>query len=69
MAQITGIKKWRWLLPVLITLITDGRFSGAIRDESIGHVCLEAASGGNIGLLDFPPRKTIELHAYRETGY
>ncbi len=40
-------------------LITDGRFSSASRGASIGHVCPEAASGGNIGLLDFPPRKAI----------
>ena len=34
-----------------VALITDGRFSGASRGASIGHVCPEAASGGNIGLL------------------
>ncbi len=34
-----------------VALITDGRFSGATRGASIGHVCPEAASGGNIGLL------------------
>lgn len=34
-----------------VALITDGRFSGASRGASIGHVCPEAAMGGNIGLL------------------
>jgi dihydroxy-acid dehydratase len=34
-----------------VALITDGRFSGASRGASIGHVSPEAASGGVIGLL------------------
>ncbi|MEA4987864.1 MAG: dihydroxy-acid dehydratase [Anaerovorax sp.] len=34
-----------------VALITDGRFSGASRGASIGHVSPEAASGGEIGLL------------------
>jgi dihydroxy-acid dehydratase len=34
-----------------VALITDGRFSGASRGASIGHVSPEAASGGAIGLL------------------
>ncbi|MBQ9162377.1 MAG: dihydroxy-acid dehydratase [Clostridia bacterium] len=34
-----------------VALITDGRFSGASRGASIGHVCPEAAAGGNIGLV------------------
>lgn len=34
-----------------VALITDGRFSGASRGASIGHVCPEAASDGEIGLL------------------
>lgn len=34
-----------------VALITDGRFSGASRGASIGHVCPEAASGGEIGLI------------------
>ena len=34
-----------------VALITDGRFSGATRGASIGHVSPEAASGGVIGLL------------------
>ncbi len=35
-----------------VALITDGRFSGASRGASIGHVCPEAAAGGAIGLLE-----------------
>ena len=34
-----------------VALITDGRFSGATRGASIGHVSPEAASGGVIGLV------------------
>src|SRR5512136_1009402 len=34
-----------------VALITDGRFSGATRGSSIGHVSPEAAAGGPIGLL------------------
>lgn len=34
-----------------VALITDGRFSGATRGASIGHVSPEAASGGPIGLI------------------
>ena len=33
-------------------LITDGRFSGASRGASIGHVAPEAAVGGNIALIE-----------------
>ncbi|GHU80117.1 dihydroxy-acid dehydratase [Clostridia bacterium] len=34
-----------------VALITDGRFSGASRGASIGHICPEAAAGGEIGLI------------------
>ena len=34
-----------------VALITDGRFSGASRGASIGHVSPEAADGGLIGLV------------------
>lgn len=53
-----------------VALITDGRFSGASRGASIGHVSPEAMSGGLIGLLkdgdrihiDIPGRKlSVEL--------
>lgn len=51
-----------------VSLITDGRFSGATRGACIGHVSPEAAAGGPIGivkdgdeiLIDIPNRK-IEL--------
>ncbi len=35
-----------------VALITDGRYSGASRGASIGHVSPEAASGGEIGLVE-----------------
>mgnify|MGYP000753691925 FL=1 len=35
-----------------VALITDGRFSGASRGASIGHVCPEAAVGGPIALVE-----------------
>jgi len=35
-----------------VALITDGRFSGATRGASIGHVSPEAAEGGLIGLVE-----------------
>lgn len=43
-----------------VALITDGRFSGASRGASIGHVCPEAAMGGNIGLIE--EGDTIEIN-------
>ena len=35
-----------------VALITDGRFSGASRGASVGHIAPEAASGGPIGLIE-----------------
>ena len=35
-----------------VALITDGRFSGATRGASIGHVSPEAAAGGPIALIE-----------------
>ena len=35
-----------------VALITDGRFSGASRGASIGHVSPEAAAGGEIALIE-----------------
>ena len=35
-----------------VALITDGRFSGATRGASIGHVCPEAAQGGTIAFVE-----------------
>ena len=42
-----------------VALITDGRFSGASRGASIGHVSPEAADGGNIALVE--EGDTIEI--------
>ncbi|NLZ81699.1 MAG: dihydroxy-acid dehydratase [Clostridiales bacterium] len=39
-------------LDTSVALITDGRFSGASRGASIGHVSPEAAVGGNIALVE-----------------
>ena len=35
-----------------VSLITDGRFSGATRGAAIGHVSPEAAAGGPLGLIE-----------------
>ena len=35
-----------------VALITDGRFSGATRGASIGHVAPEAALGGPIAFIE-----------------
>lgn len=35
-----------------VALITDGRFSGATRGASIGHISPEAMEGGLIGLIE-----------------
>ncbi|MEA1062672.1 dihydroxy-acid dehydratase [Erwinia sp. HR93] len=42
-------------------LITDGRFSGGTSGLSIGHVSPEAASGGNIGLIENGDVITIDI--------
>ncbi len=34
-----------------VSLVTDGRFSGATRGAAIGHICPEAAEGGPIALV------------------
>ncbi|MBQ7758605.1 MAG: dihydroxy-acid dehydratase [Anaerotignum sp.] len=65
-----------------VALITDGRFSGASRGASIGHVSPEAAAGGTFGLLkegdiieiDIPNNKvnakvTDEEFAARRAAY
>ena len=57
-----------------VALITDGRFSGATRGASIGHVSPEAAAGGVIALvedgdaisIDIPGRK-LELLVDEDT--
>lgn len=52
-----------------VALITDGRFSGATRGASIGHVSPEAASGGPIGIIQNGdiinidiPNRTIDVN-------
>ncbi len=46
-------------------LLTDGRFSGATRGLSIGHVSPEAAAGGPIALLKQGDRIVIDLEKRR----
>lgn len=46
-----------------VALITDGRFSGASRGASIGHVAPEAAQGGNIALLQEGDMIEIDIPA------
>ena len=46
-----------------VALITDGRFSGATRGASIGHVCPEAAAGGMIGLVEDGDEIEIDIEA------
>ena len=57
-----------------VALITDGRFSGASRGASIGHVSPEAAVGGSIALVEEGdiikiniPALTLELDVPEET--
>ena len=47
-----------------VALITDGRFSGATRGASIGHVSPEAAEGGMIGLLHDGDEIHIDVDQY-----
>ena len=44
-----------------VALITDGRFSGASRGASIGHVSPEAAEGGIIGIVQAGDSITIDI--------
>ena len=44
-----------------VALITDGRFSGATRGASIGHICPEAAAGGLIGLVEEGDSITVDI--------
>ncbi|MFL6516777.1 MAG: dihydroxy-acid dehydratase, partial [Bacillus sp. (in: firmicutes)] len=46
-----------------VALITDGRFSGASRGISIGHISPEAAEGGPIALVENGDKILIELEA------
>jgi dihydroxy-acid dehydratase len=46
-----------------VALITDGRFSGASRGASIGHISPEAAEGGLIGLVEEGDTISIDIPA------
>ena len=48
-----------------VALITDGRFSGATRGASIGHVSPEAAAGGLIGLVEEGDQISIDINQNR----
>ena len=48
-----------------VALITDGRFSGASRGASIGHVSPEAATGGLIALVEEGDTVEIDIPARR----
>ena len=50
-----------------VALITDGRFSGATRGASIGHVSPEAAEGGPIGLVRDGDIISIDMNKYSIT--
>ena len=47
-----------------VALITDGRFSGASRGASIGHVSPEAALGGAIGIIREGDTIAIDIPNY-----
>lgn len=44
-----------------VALLTDGRFSGATRGASIGHISPEAAAGGLIALVEEGDRIAIDI--------
>ncbi|NLA27178.1 MAG: dihydroxy-acid dehydratase [Firmicutes bacterium] len=48
-----------------VALVTDGRFSGATRGASIGHVSPEAAQGGPIALVEDGDEISIDIPAGR----
>lgn len=48
-----------------VALITDGRFSGATRGASIGHVSPEAAEGGLIALIEDGDEIEIDVDTYK----
>ena len=47
-----------------VALITDGRFSGASRGASIGHVSPEAALHGPIGIIEEGDKIKIDIPSY-----
>ena len=46
-----------------VMLITDGRFSGATRGASIGHISPEAAEGGPIRLVQTGDKIKLDIEA------
>lgn len=48
-----------------VALLTDGRFSGATRGASVGHISPEAAAGGPLALLHEGDRVKIDIPARR----
>jgi dihydroxy-acid dehydratase len=50
-----------------VALITDGRFSGATRGSSIGHVCPEAAAGGLIAYIEEKDSITVDIPSRKLT--
>ena len=48
-----------------VALITDGRFSGASRGASIGHVSPEAAVGGPIALIEEGDIISVDIPNYQ----
>lgn len=50
-------------LDTSVALITDGRFSGATRGASIGHVCPEAAVGGPLAYVQEGDMITVNIPA------
>lgn len=50
-----------------VALITDGRFSGATRGSSVGHVCPEAAAGGLIAYINENDSITVDIPSRKLT--
>lgn len=48
-----------------VALITDGRFSGATRGASIGHISPEAAEGGTIALIQNGDEIELDVDNYK----
>ncbi len=48
-----------------VALLTDGRFSGASRGASIGHICPEAAVGGPIALVEEGDIISVDITNHR----
>jgi dihydroxy-acid dehydratase len=46
-----------------VALLTDGRFSGATRGASIGHISPEAAAGGPIAVVKDGDMISLDLNA------